>query len=105
MLAAIGAEVAPAGTELVWVDSDFLVDQGVDGNALPLWSGGDSEGANLNAASPAAAFAAGLSPRPLRQTVADIRAAEAVPDRPGVGLAPERESELLALWSAGQQAG
>ncbi|MGH3301909.1 MAG: NAD-dependent epimerase/dehydratase family protein [Streptosporangiaceae bacterium] len=100
MLAEIAAEVAPAGTELVWVDSEFLVAQGVDGNALPLWAEGDSEGANLSAASPAAAFAAGLSPRPLRQTVADIRAADAVPARPGAGLAPEREAELLALWAA-----
>jgi 2'-hydroxyisoflavone reductase len=100
MLAEIAAEVAPPGTELVWVDSEFLVGQGVDGNALPLWSEGDSEGASLSAANPAAAFAAGLSPRPLRQTVADIRAAEPVPARPGVGLAPERETELLQMWDA-----
>jgi 2'-hydroxyisoflavone reductase len=100
MLAEIAAEVAPAGTELVWVDSAFLVGHGVDGNALPLWAEGDTDGANLNAASPAHAFAAGLSPRPLRQTVADIRAAGPVLDRPGVGLAPERAAELLAMWDA-----
>lgn len=100
MLAEIAAEAAPAGTELVWVDSEFLVAHGIDGNALPLWAEGDGEGANLNAANPAAAFAAGLSPRPLRQTVADIRAAEPVAKRPGVGLAPERETELLAKWDA-----
>lgn len=104
MLAEIAAEVAPEGTELVWVDSEFLVGHGVDGNVLPLWAEGDSEGANLSAASPAAAFAAGLSPRPLRQTVADIRAAEPVSPRPGVGLAPERETELLAMWDAARQA-
>jgi 2'-hydroxyisoflavone reductase len=101
MLAEIAAVVAPAGTELVWVDSEFLVAQGVDGNTLPLWAEGDTEGANLSAASPAAAFAAGLSPRPLRQTVADILSADPVPARPGVGLAPERETELLATWAAG----
>lgn len=100
MLAEIAAQVAPEGTELVWVDSEFLVAHGVDGNALPLWAEGDSEGANLNAASPAAAFAAGLSPRPLRETVADIRAAEPVPARSGVGLAADRETELLAMWNA-----
>lgn len=104
MLAEIAAVMAPARTELVWVDSEFLVAQGVGGNTLPLWAEGDSEGANLNAASPAAAFAAGLSPRPLRQTVADIRAAEAVPEKPDVGLAPEREAELLAMWDAARQA-
>jgi 2'-hydroxyisoflavone reductase len=100
MLAAIAAEVAPAGTELVWVDSEFLVGQGVDFAALPLWGGGETEGANLNAASPAAAFEAGLAPRPLRQTVADIRAAEPAPAQPGVGLPPDREAELLIRWAA-----
>jgi 2'-hydroxyisoflavone reductase len=100
MLAEIAAEVAPEGTELVWVDSEFLVAQGVDGTALPLWAEGDSEGANLSAASPAAAFAAGLSPRPLRQTVADIRAADPVPVKPSVGLAADREAEILARWTA-----
>jgi 2'-hydroxyisoflavone reductase len=105
MLAEIAAEVAPAGTELVWVDSEFLVAEGVDYNALPLWSGGESEGANLNTASPAAAYAAGLSPRPLRQSVADIRAAQPLPDRPEVGLSPDREAELLARWDATRRAG
>jgi 2'-hydroxyisoflavone reductase len=99
MLAEIAAEVAPDGTELAWVDSEFLVAQGVDGEALPLWAEGDSAGLNVNTGSPAAAFAAGLTPRPLRQTVADIRAAEPVPARPG-RLAPDREEKLLAQWSA-----
>jgi 2'-hydroxyisoflavone reductase len=99
MLAEISAEVAPEGTELVWVDSHFLVSRGVDGNALPLWAEGDSAGLNLNTGSPAAAFAAGLAPRPLRQTVADIRATEPVPARPD-RLAPDREAELLARWAA-----
>jgi 2'-hydroxyisoflavone reductase len=102
MLEAIAAEVAPPGTELVWVPSDFLLAHDVDGAALPLWAEGEADGANMSTANPAAAFAAGLAPRPLRQTVADIAAAE--PDartaRPGIGLAPEREAEILAAWSA-----
>jgi 2'-hydroxyisoflavone reductase len=99
MLAEISAEVAPGGTELVWVDSEFLLARGVDGNALPLWAEGDSAGMNLSTASPAAAFAAGLTPRPLRQTVADIRAVEPASARSG-RLAPDREAELLAQWTA-----
>jgi 2'-hydroxyisoflavone reductase len=99
MLAEIAATVAPEGTELVWVNSEFLTAQGVDGDALPLWAEGDSEGMKLSAASPAAAFAAGLTPRPLRQTVADIRAAGPPLVRPGVGLSAEREGELLAEWA------
>jgi len=100
MLAEIAAEVAPARTELVWVDSEFLVSQGVDGAAMPLWAEGDSDGVNLSAASPAAAFGAGLAPRPLRETVADIRAAEPIPARPSVGMSADREAELLARWTA-----
>jgi 2'-hydroxyisoflavone reductase len=99
MLAEIAAEVAPAGTELVWVESDFLVSQGVDGNALPLWAEGDADGLNLGTANPAAAFAAGLAPRPLRQTVAEIRALDPIPARPGVGVSADCEAELLARWA------
>ncbi len=102
MLEAIAAEVAPPGTQLTWVDSDFLLAEGVDGAALPLWAEGESDSANMSTADPAAAFGAGLAPRPLRQTVADIRAEDRVPGtgRPGIGLAPEREAELLARWAA-----
>src|SRR5262249_57966694 len=79
MLEAIAAEVAPPGTRLAWADSNFLLEQGVDGAALPLWAEGEGDAANMSTANPAAAFAAGLAPRPLRQTVADIYAEERVP--------------------------
>jgi 2'-hydroxyisoflavone reductase len=99
MLAAIAAEVAPAGTRLTWADSDFLVRAGVDGAALPLWGEGDASAANMMTANPAAAFAAGLRPRPLRETGADIRAEERGAGRPGVGISADREAELLARWA------
>ncbi len=103
MLEAAAAEVAPAGTRLVWVDTDFLLAEGVDGQALPLWNAGDPDEANANSADPAAAFATGLAPRPLRQTVADIRSGDrALEGRPdGVGISAEREAQLLARWTAG----
>jgi len=102
MLEEIAAVVAPPGTQFCWVSSDFLLEQGVDGAVLPLWPGGEGEddGANLSTASPAAANAAGLSPRPLRDTVADIHAEKDKSRREGVGLAPEQEAELLELWAA-----
>jgi 2'-hydroxyisoflavone reductase len=102
MLEAIAAEVAPLGTELAWIASDFLLEHGVDGASLPLWAEGEGDSANMSRANPAAAFAAGLTPRPLRDTVADIRAEDRVPGagRPGVGLPAEREAELLARWAA-----
>jgi 2'-hydroxyisoflavone reductase len=67
-----------------------------------MWPGGDSE-SDINAADPAAAFAAGLAPRPLGQSIDEIREHElrspaAAPDR--VGLTPEREAELLASWAS-----
>jgi 2'-hydroxyisoflavone reductase len=101
MLEAIASEVAPAGTRLVWVDTDFLLAEGVDGDALPLWNAGDPNEANANSADPAAAFATGLVPRPLRETVADIRSAPGQPGGPpeGVGISAEREAQLLARWA------
>jgi 2'-hydroxyisoflavone reductase len=102
MLEAIAAEVAPPGTRLAWVGSEFLLEHGVDGAALPLWAGGEGDGANMSKASPAAALAAGLRPRPLRETIADIRAEDRMPGTgpAGIGIAEEREAELLALFGA-----
>jgi nucleoside-diphosphate-sugar epimerase len=102
MLEAIAAEVAPPGTRLTWVDSSFLTAAGLDDESLPLWPGGDSE-SEINAASPAAAQAAGLAPRPLRSSIAELHAHEAshpTPVPPRTGLAPEREADLLDRWAA-----
>ncbi|HEU5417072.1 MAG TPA: hypothetical protein VFV41_05230 [Streptosporangiaceae bacterium] len=102
LLEAIAAEVAPPGTRLTWVDSSFLTAAGETDESLPLWPGGDPE-SGINAASPAAARAAGLTPRPLRRSVAELHAHEAshpTPVPPGAGLAPEREADLLDRWAA-----
>src|SRR5215471_7985616 len=98
LLEAIAAEVAPPGTTLTWVDADFLLERGETAESIPLWPGGDSE-RDINTADPARAYAAGLAPRPLSRTVADIHAAEQAsptPPRAGVGLPADREAELLA---------
>jgi len=102
LLAAIAARVAPPGTTLTWVGKDYLLARGLDDAALPLWPGGDSE-SDINAADPAAAMAAGLAPRPLSQSIDEIREYElasgaVTPD--GVGLTPEREAELLTGWAS-----
>jgi 2'-hydroxyisoflavone reductase len=100
LLEAIAAEVAPPGTTLTWLDSEFLIGQG-EGEDLPLWPGADSE-RDINAADPSAALAAGLAPRPLRQSIAEIHADQLAAPTPsdGIGITPEREAELLALWHA-----
>ena len=104
LLEAIAAGVAPPGTTLTWVDSDFLTAAGEDGMSLPLWPGADSE-RDINAADPAAAFAAGLRPRPAGRSAAEVHASEAAaptPVPPGVGITAGREADLLAGWRAGR---
>lgn len=101
MLADIAAEAAPDGTTVTWVDERWLLDQGESDATIPLWGGGDPW-IGANAASPAAARAAGLPVRPVRQTVAELLEHLVLepPDGPGPGMTRERESELLAAWHA-----
>jgi 2'-hydroxyisoflavone reductase len=101
MLEAIAARLAPAGTTLRWVGQDYLLGEGVDDASLPIWPAGDPE-SDISAASPAAALAAGLRPRPLGQSITELHEHELrfptkVPD--GIGMAPEREAALLAGWA------
>ena len=97
LLDSVAAAVAPPGTTLEWLDNDVLVAAGVDDSALPLW---EPTGVDWwsGACDPSAAYAAGLSPRPLAQTVRDTLAwIGTTAGRPAdVGLSEERESELLA---------
>jgi 2'-hydroxyisoflavone reductase len=102
LLSAVADVVAPAGTTLTWVDGDFLGDADLSADALPLWERAPKD-ADVLAADPSAAYAAGLSPRPLADTVADtwdwvrVSAAQAPA---GVGLTRTQEAELLATWRA-----
>ena len=98
-VAAVGSDA-----ELVHVDGDWLVEQGVDGAQLPLWSEGNPELAL--AMGTTRAEETGLTHRPFAEVVRDTLAwAEANPDQstnPHTGLSPEREQELLVAWSATQ---
>jgi 2'-hydroxyisoflavone reductase len=98
MLEAIVAEVGPPGTTLTWVGQDFLLAEGEDGRSLPLWSKGEN-GSAVNTANPAAAYAAGLSPRPLGQSIRETRDAEASFST-ATTITPEREADLLSRWRA-----
>ncbi len=98
--------LAPAGTTLRWADEAWLLEHGVTPwSDLPLWLPTASRGlleVNVNAAR-----TLGLRCRPLVQTLADTatwarmagaaNAAPGDPPPPAVGLAPERETDLLAL--------
>ena len=96
------ASASRGGAELVWVDGDWLTEQGIGAGDLPLWSEGSSDWALAMSAERAAA--AGLTHRPLAETVRDTQAwisdigVDNVPGRRS-WMAPDRESALLAAWS------
>ncbi len=111
MLAAACATLAPAA-RLTWIDEACLLAQGVaPWTELPLWLPRDSAG--LHQVSIARALATGLQCRPVAQTLADTAAWAAAksattttgdaPPRSAVGMAPEREAALLAVWHAASE--
>jgi 2'-hydroxyisoflavone reductase len=106
LLAACAAATGSAASFTYVDDEDWLVEQGVQyWTELPLWIP-TSLGPSVFAHHSEEAEAAGLSWRPLAETVADTWAWQrSVPDgwRPAdrtSGLAPQREQELLAAWHA-----
>jgi 2'-hydroxyisoflavone reductase len=91
MLDACGAD------DIVWVDEDFLLEQGVEGwSDLPCWIPSVSpDHAAFQLVDVSRAVAAGLTFRPLAETARDV------PDWTGTaGLTAEREAELLEAWKA-----
>lgn len=92
---------AEAGSDarFTWVDDQFLLSAGVKPRMeLPLWMPGAPGAATVDCRR---ALAAGLSLRPLAETVRDTLAWDAQRG-PGVplraGLARERETQLLEAW-------
>ncbi len=93
--------IGPSGTNLVWPDPTWLKEQGETYQTMPLWTEGEREW--TLAADPTRAFAAGLSPRPLAETISDTWKwiqDEQPPLVPGWGVSEDREAELLAAWAA-----
>jgi 2'-hydroxyisoflavone reductase len=89
-----------AGAEPVWVSEDFLEEKGVEPfTELPLWV--PREYAAMLAVDCSKAIEAGLTFRPLAETIEDVlnwdRATRAGRE-PAAGLRPEREQELLRAW-------
>jgi 2'-hydroxyisoflavone reductase len=87
-------EVAGSDATFTWVPDRFLVEHEVgEWMELPLWIH-DPEAAGMLDAIVSRAIEAGLTFRPLAETVRDtLELAQPTPD---AGLAPEREAELLA---------
>jgi 2'-hydroxyisoflavone reductase len=97
--------VAASDARFTWVGEEFLAKRGVlPWTELPLWLPGAREPIPIDSA-----LAAGLTFRPLDDTVRDTlawqrgRAGQPLPDKPGVPmpdttLKPERERRLLEEW-------
>jgi 2'-hydroxyisoflavone reductase len=97
LLQAIVDTVGVAGTSLTWVEADWLRAQGLSESEFPLWAGGGPEAA-FSSANPAKAYAAGLAPRPLADTIRDTLKWIETQDGPTIGLDAEREATALKAW-------
>ncbi len=96
VVAAVGGEAT-----LVWATADFLVERNVaywsGPRSLPLWLPEDSRG--MTAHDVSAAFAAGLSVRPIGETAIDtLTWARSEDDVPLTGLSRAEEQDLLDDW-------
>ena len=105
-LGAMLEEIAGAvggGAELVWVDAGFLLEHDVDHwagpRSLPLWLPDDAIG--LASHDVSAAFAAGLTTRPIAETARDTLAwLRSVEEPTRTGLTRAEEHDLLGDWNA-----
>jgi 2'-hydroxyisoflavone reductase len=95
-------EAVGGDAKIVWVSEEFLEENGVEPfTELPLWV--PREYAGMLAVDCGKAIAAGLTFRPVSETIRDVlewdsRRAEA---DLAAGLKPERERELLSAWHGG----
>lgn len=90
---------AGAGASPAWAPEAWLLERGVaPWSDLPLWLPSEGEGAGLWRRNGSKAFAAGLAPRPIAETVRDLVAWDAARENAPLkaGMPPEREAELLA---------
>ncbi|MEK9519907.1 NAD-dependent epimerase/dehydratase family protein [Streptomyces sp. NPDC087908] len=103
-------EVTGSGAELCWTAPEALVGAGVEPwSELPVWLPPGEMYDAMHTADVSRALGAGLRCRSAAETVADTWAwlesvggtAPQRPDRPRVGLSPEREAEVLAALAKG----
>ena len=91
-------DVAGSEADFTYVDGEYLVEQGVgEWMELPLWLQ-DPEAAGMHRTSVSRAIGAGLTFRPLKDTIRGTLDEAETTDN--AGMAPEREEEILATWKA-----
>ena len=88
--------VCNVATQFTWVSESFLDGEQLNPNDLPMVVPASAQG--LMRINIDKALAAGLSFRPLAQTITDTLAWDAEKGTPKVGLSAEREAELLQAW-------
>jgi 2'-hydroxyisoflavone reductase len=106
----IGSCVQATGSDAtpVWMDEGFLFSQGVQPWAeLPLWIPDVPDAAGFWAVSGASAKAAGLRTRPFGDSVRGTwewlqsgGEVQAAPGTPPLGLASNKEQQVLAAWDS-----
>ncbi len=101
-LVAACRELADEPAEPVYVDEDFVLEQGA-GREFPLWAAESSPARGVYAISAERAVEAGLQTRPVADTARDTLAwFRSLPDERqqqlDAGPSPEREEELLQSW-------
>lgn len=93
--------LAPEGTRLEWVPSDWLSERDVTPRDLPLWTGSDDPEFVL-ALDPARAREEGLRTRPLAETAEDtlawLHGIQETPQPRRLGLPADQEVALLREW-------
>jgi 2'-hydroxyisoflavone reductase len=94
-------------TTLTWVPTEFLVSQGLSpGGDLPIWIPPEGEGAGFHRWNVSKAVAAGLTFRPVDETIRglytwyDGLSEEARTKVRPAGMSRDREKEVLAAWKA-----
>ena len=99
-------EVSGSNAEFTWVSADFIEKNGIAPWAeLPCWLPSEGDYAGWGTTSNAKALAAGLTFRPLADTVgATLDWFDTLPEERRTqmrsGIEPGREAELLARWHA-----
>jgi 2'-hydroxyisoflavone reductase len=102
MASLLDAAISATGSSarLVWVSPEVIESAGIEAwTELPIWLPPTGEAAGLHDGDVSAAYAAGLTCRPIEETIADTwqwLQAEGYPEaRPGTGLDPDSERRVL----------
>ena len=102
MASLLDAAISATGSSarLVWVSPEVIESAGIEAwTELPIWLPPTGEAAGMHDGDVTAAYAAGLTCRPIEETIADTwrwLQAEGYPEaRPGTGLDPDSERRVL----------